>query len=745
MNKFILGCIITGCTIVSMHAQPIVSGTVKDASGLPLSGVNLYWAENLKGTVSDTLGQFSLAHPDSTRPARLVVSHIGFETDTFEISAGKQLKITLSESRLLNTIVIEERMQGTRFKTSTVNLVENLSKNEFKKAACCNLSESFETNASIDVSFSDAVTGAKHIQLLGLDGKYVQLTTELLPSIRGLSSPFGLTFIAGPWLESIQISKGAGSVVNGFEALTGQINVELRKPEKEKRLHVNAYINHMGRAEGNVIFTHRFKGSRWSTALLAHGDYMNTRVDDNDDTFQDVPLIKQGSFVHRWSYFGEKFETQFGIKGLYETRGGGNMAYLRNDSLFPKYGFDLQTWRGEAFWKFGIFFEGQDWKSIGIQTNGTYHDQRGFFGNNAYEGIQRSAFLNIIYQSIFSNTKHKFKTGFTFQYDQVDELFDTLGFQRLELIPGGYFEYTFDNLNNFTLVAGGRLDYHNLFGLFPVPRLNIKWEMVKGLNFRVSGGRGWRVPNLFAENTALLVSSRQINLTGFELKPEVAWNYGASLQYTFQIRKNDASLVADFFRTDFTNQLMVDREEQGSLKFYNLDGTSFSNVFQFTFSFEPVKQFEIRMAYKWQDVQAVFSGTLERVPLVPEHKAFINLGYTTPKWGFSFDFTAKLNGPLRIPTVTDPSGNIWQTQSPWYPIFHAQIAKDFKILEWYAGCENMGGYTQPHPIVDAQNPFGNDFDASLIWAPIFGRMFYTGIRFDLEYKNAGSTKKPHKH
>lgn len=744
MKKIIVGYIMVGCVFISIYAQPIVSGTVEDASGLPLSGVNLYWAENLKGTISDTLGQFTLAHPDSTRPARLVVSHIGYKADTFEVSAEKQIRITLSETRLLNTIVIEERMEGTRFKTSTVNLIENLSKNEFKKAACCNLSESFETNASIDVSFSDAVTGAKHIQLLGLDGKYVQLTTELLPSIRGLSSPFGLTYIAGPWLESIQISKGAGSVVNGFEALTGQINVELRKPENEKRLHVNAYVNHMGHTEGNVIFTHRFKGKRWSTALLTHGDYMNIPVDDNDDTFQDIPLIKQGSFVHRWAYHGEKFETQFGVKGLYETRGGGNMAYVRNDSLLPKYGFDIQTWRGEAFCKLGIFFDGQDWKSIGIQTNGTYHNQHGFFGNNSYIGIQRSAFLNIIYQSIFSNTKHKFKTGFSFQYDQVDETFDTIGFKRLEFIPAGYFEYTFDNLNNFALIAGARLDYHNLLGLFPIPRLNIKWEITKGLNFRISGGRGWRVPNLFAENTTALVSSRQINLIGYELKPEVAWNYGASLHYTFQMRKRDASIVADFFRTDFTNQLIMDREEQGSLKFHNLNGSSFSNVFQFTISFEPVKQFEIRMAYRWQDVRAVFSGTLERVPLVPEHKAFINLSYITAKWGLSFDFTAKLNGPSRIPAVSDPSGNIWQTLSPWYPIFHAQIAKDFKIIEWYVGCENIGGYTQPHPIVDAQNPFGNNFDASLIWAPIFGRMFYTGIRFDLDYKAASKTQKKKK-
>lgn len=726
--------------IIQSYAQATLTGVVKGPTDERIPGVHVYWIGTLQGAYTDSVGKFMIAYPDSLNTGQLIISHIGYETDTIIITNTKQIIITLHESKLLNTVVIEERLQGTTFKTSTVHLVENLSKNEFKKAACCNLSESFETNATIDVSFSDAVTGAKHIQLLGLDGKYVQLTTELLPSIRGLASPFGLTYIAGPWLESIQISKGAGSVVNGFEALTGQINVELRKPENEKRLHVNAYVNHMGRAEGNMIFTHRFKGNRWSTALLAHGDYMNTPVDDNDDTFQDVPLIKQGSFVHRWAYHSEKFETQFGVKGLYETRGGGNMAYLRNDSLLPQYGFDMQTWRGEAFWKFGIFFEGQDWKSIGIQTKGVYHDQRGFFGNKPYEGIQRSAFLNIIYQSIFGNTQHQFKTGFTFQYDQVDEQLDSVIFTRLELIPGSYFEYTWNYVNNVSLVAGARLDYHNLFGFFPVPRINFKWEITKGLYFRASGGRGWRVPNLFAENTAVLVSARQINLTGYNIQPEVAWNYGVSLHYAFQIRKHDASLVADIFRTDFTNQLMVDREEQGVLKFYNLNGPSFSNVFQFTFQAEPIRQFEIRLAYKWQDVRAEFSGHVERVPLVPEHKAFINLSYTTPKWGFSFDFTAKLNGPSRIPAVTDPSGNVWKTQSPWYPIFHAQIAKDFKIMEWYVGCENIGNYTQPHPIVDAQNPFGNDFDASLIWAPIFGRMFYTGVRFDLEYKQASRSK-----
>jgi hypothetical protein len=722
--------------VTQASAQVTIQGQVLDENKKPIPGALVYFPGTTLGTVADSTGQFSLAKPDTCN--LLVADMLYYMADTLFLDKEPPLFYLKEKTVELREAIFFGEKGAYSVSILNPQLVEVLNEREFLKAACCNLSESFSTSATVDVNYSDAITGAKSIQMLGLDGRYVQLTTELLPSIRGLASPFGLNYIPGTWLESLQISKGAGSVVNGYEAMTGQINLELRKPYNADRLLFNAYVNHMGRVEGNANVSFRL-GKRWSNITLLHGDYFNTITDHNSDGFLDMPLLKTGSFVHRWQYFGKKIETQFGVKGLHELRNGGTTAYYRNDSLAPQYGVQMKTWRGEAFAKFGIVFPGMAWKSIGIQASFIYHDQRGFIGVSGYQGIQKNGYLNVIYQSIFGNTKHKFKAGASFMYDDYNETYANINLQRIEFVPGGFFEYTLDNLRSVTAVAGIRLDYHNLFGFIPSPRLHIKWEVTKGLQLRVAGGRGWRVPNLFADNISMLVTSRNIQING-SIQPEMAWNYGASIQYVFKIRKRDATLVADFFRTDFTNQLLVDREAQDQLVFNNLSGASFSNVFQFNFTMEPIKKFEIRVAYKFQDVRATYGGVLKTVPLVPMHRILLNLGYTTPKYGFSFDFTTHLTGNSRMPEVNDPNFIHYHGVTPWYVILNAQVTKSFKILDVYIGCENITGYTQHVPLVDASNPFGNKFDATLVYAPIFGRMFYAGIRLKINYKEKTKLK-----
>ncbi len=716
-----------------LHAQ--ITGTVVDEKDQPVPLVNVYYANTTIGDITDSLGNYTLPKDDSL--FLIVASIVSYNKDTLDIRKGS------TKFKLKTTVLDEATVYGEKdahsYSVLNPQLIETLNEREFIKAACCNISESFSTNATVDVNYSDAITGAKSIQMLGLDGRYVQLTTELLPSIRGLASPFGLNYIPGTWMESLQISKGAGSVVNGYEAMTGQINLELRKPYNADRLLFNAYVNHMGRVEGNANISFRLgKNMRWSNITLLHGDYFNTVTDHNNDGFLDMPLLKTGSFVHRWQYFGKRIETQFGVKGLHELRNGGTTAYYRNDTLKPQYGVQMITWRGEAFAKFGIVFPETEWKSIGFQANFIYHDQRGFIGLSGYQGVQKNGFFNVIYQSIFGNTKHKFRTGASFVYDDYDETFANINLKRTEFVPGAFFEYTLDNYRGVTVVVGGRIDYHNLFGFMPSPRAHVKWEITKGLQFRVAGGRGWRVPNLFADNISMLVTSRSIQINN-TIQPEIAWNYGASLQYVFKIRKRDATIVADFFRTDFTSQLIVDREAEDKLVFYNLSGASFSNVFQINFNMEPIKKFDIRVAYKFQDVRATYDGVLKTVPLVPMHRMLLNLGYTTPKYGFSFDFTTHVTGNSRMPDLTDPGFAHYHGATPWYVTLNAQITKSFKIIDVYMGCENITGYTQHTPLVDASNPFGTKFDATLVYAPIFGRMFYGGIRLKIDYKE--KTKK----
>jgi hypothetical protein len=343
-------------------AQTTINGTVSDDKSNPIPGAIVYFPGKKIGTAADSAGRFTLVKPDSVH--LLIADMLYYYADTIDLN--KEAPVFYLKERVIDlreSIFIGEK-DASSFLVLNPQLIEILNEREFLKAACCNLSESFSTNATVDVNYSDAVTGAKSIQMLGLDGRYVQLTTELLPSLRGLASPFGLNYIPGTWLQSIQISKGAGSVVNGYEAVTGQINIELQKPDESPRLLFNAYVNHMGRVEGNANVSFRI-GKRWSNITLLHGDYFNTITDHNSDGFLDMPLLKTGSFVHRWSYFGKRVETQFGVKGLHELRNGGTAAFYRNDSLAPQYGVQMTTWRGEAFAKFGIVFPETEWKSIG--------------------------------------------------------------------------------------------------------------------------------------------------------------------------------------------------------------------------------------------------------------------------------------------------------------------------------------------------------------------------------------------
>ncbi len=735
----------TSIALPSTTNAHTVKGVVLESSKKgafhPLSGASVLWLGTNKGVITDNSGVFQIAPTGSSN--KLVISYTGYKADTVTVVDMNELKIILGSDRVLSEVTVTSKQRSTYLAALSPIRTQVMTEKELFKAACCNLSESFETNPSVDVSYNDAVTGSKQIQLLGLSGNYTQLTVENLPGPRGIATPLGLNSIAGPWVESIQLTKGIGSVANGYESIAGQINVELKKPENSEQLYANAYVNDFGKTDFNLNLSQKL-GKKWSTGLLLHDDFLyNKTLDFNKDGFRDLPTGNQFSLVNRWKYDNNKgFLTQFGIKLLNDQRTGGQVGFdpSTDKGGTNKYGLGIHTERYEAFAKIGYVFPEKKYQSIGLQLSAINHQQDSYFGLTSYNAKQQNFYANLIYQSIINNTTHKFRTGISFLYDKYNEDFRTANYKRTETVLGAFFEYTYTPSGKFSLIAGIRGDHNSLFGFFATPRLHLRYEPIKGTTIRFSAGRGQRTANIFAENTSVLVSARQVNIitngTGkaYGLDPEVAWNKGISIDQKFRAFHHEATLGLDFFRNDFTNQVIVDMENPTQVNFYNLQGRSYSNSFQAELNMEPAKNFDIRLAYRYFDVKATYGGVLMQRPLTAAHRAFSNFAYSTHGW--KFDYTFNFNGKKRIPsTQANPIGYQRGNWSPSYVLMNAQISRTVgkkHPMDLYIGAENLGNYFQKDVIVSADQPFSPYFDASMVWGPISGRVLYVGWRYKIK-------------
>lgn len=647
-----------------------------------------------------------------------------------------------SREKNIEGVVLTGGKTATSLSKKEAGLVFNIDKKELLKAACCNLSESFETNATVDVSFSNAVTGTKQLKMLGLDQKYTSLTKELLPEIRGLASAYGLSFIPGRWIESIQLTKGGSTVTNGYESITGQINTELLKNSKEPETSLNLFSDFNGRAEANITNVSKIN-EKWSQTFLLHGNGTFGNTDMNKDGFLDRPKGTQINTAYLLNYNDlEKsgFGSHFGINFIKDERTAGQTDFNKQlpQDKQTAYGVGINISRFQVWNKTGYVFKGKPYQSLGWMNQYVYHQQDSFFGLRNYSGKQQTYYSNLIFESILGNTNHKYKAGASFMYDGYDEMYLTDNFKRNEIVPGIFAEYTLTGLK-YTLVAGARADFHNLAGTQFTPRLNFKYDFTPQTIVRFSAGRGFRTANVFAENQQYFASNRNIQILQnngsiYGLKPEIAWNYGISLQQEFKIFGRKSSIIADFFRTDFQNQVLVDLDRSPQqLTFYNLEGKSFANSFQTQWDFTPFKNFDVRLAYKYYDVQADYLDGRREIPFMAKHRGFVNLAYSTNKndkgafW--SFDTTLNWVGKQRLPnTSSNPEEFQLPTYSESYAVLNAQVSRNFnKKIRAYVGGENLTSYYQKNAIVDFRNPFGNYFDGGMVYAPIMKANFYVGL------------------
>ncbi len=729
-------------------AQETLKGMIMDRTNpkdnLGVFGANVYWLNTTIGTTTNEKGWFEI--PYNKEYKKLVISFVGYKTDTVEVYNLKPLHHFLTEENTLDEIAIKAKKQATSKSFLQTQNVFTVNSEELLKAACCNLAESFETNPSIDVNFSDALTGTRQIQMLGLNSPYLLIAQENIPMVRGASQVYGLTFTPGTWVESIQIGKGAGSVVNGYESISGQINAELVKPLTDKKFFVNGYGNLNGRLELNTHYNQKIN-DKWHTGLYVHGNLRSQKFDNNGDNFLDAPLAEQINVMNRWQYVNNEsgWVSFFNLRFLDDRKQTGELEFNPdvNKGSNTIWGSEIKTQRFDFSGKLGYVFPELPFQNMGLQLAYSNHDQESYFGLRDYNIKHESIYANFIFNSIIGDTRNKFKTGVSFTYDDYEEVVESTNFSRDENSVGVFFEYAYDNSDNFSLTAGLRLDHHNLIGTFVTPRLHLRyvpWE--KGV-FRASVGRGVRSANIFAENQQLFASSRQINILNnggniYGLNPEKAWNYGVSFLQGFRLFERKGDITFDFYQTNFENQVVVDWENPQEISFYNLEGSSIANSFQVETNYSPFDNFNVRTAYKFFDVSTDYiSGNLIK-PIQPQHRFFMNTSYETNKnengglW--KFDSTYNFIGEQRLPnTSANPVALQLPEYSNGYSLLNAQITKVFSDkFEVYIGGENITNVKQENPILGSDDPFGANFDSTIVYAPIFGSAYYAGFRFKID-------------
>ena len=729
-------------------AQTNLKGMIMDQENpkdnLGISGATVNWLNTNIGTITNEKGWFTI--PFKKEYKKLVISYIGYKTDTLIVRDLTPIHHFITIENELKGITIRSKrdaVQKSLFATANTFTVNN---DELLKAACCNLAESFETNPSIDVSFSDALTGTRQIQMLGLKSPYLQIMQENIPSIRGAAQAFGLTFTPGTWVESIQITKGAGSVVNGFESISGQINAELVKPFSDNKFFLNTYSSLNGRLELNTHFNRRVS-EKWQSGLYIHGNYRGEKFDKNDDNFLDAPLANQINVMNRWQYTDAQngWVSFLNIRFLNDEKQTGEINF--NPTLDKGntnyWGSEIDTKRFETSLKLGYVFPEIPYQSVGLQLAYSNHQQDSYFGLNVYDIKHESLYSNLLFNSIIGDTRSKFKTGINFTYDKYNELVNTTNYKRKENSLGVFFEYAFDNLEDFSLTAGVRVDTHNLLGTFITPRLHLRYAPWENGVFRASAGRGKRSANIFAENQQLFASSRKIDIDAvggniYGLNPEIAWNYGISYLQKFNLFNKKGDITFDFYKTDFSNQVVVDWENPQAVSFYNLNGKSIANNFQLELNYELAKNLNLRTAFKYFDISTDYkTGKLQK-PLQPNNRFFVNISYETAtkdngsQW--KLDLTFNNIGEQRLPnTATNPTQYQLPINSERYSLLNSQITKVFSNkFEIYAGGENLTNVQQVNPILGSENPFGPNFDSTIVYSPIFGRAIYAGLRFKIK-------------
>lgn len=760
----------------TLRAQDL-RGTVRDAENNPLTGASIYWADTAIGSSADASGNFLVHRVKGYN--KLVATYLGYVNDTIRIDAGvEHIDFKLkSDGVALETVTVDGTLSGNFVKRDGIVKGEMISFAGLCKMACCTLAESFENSASVTVGYSDAISGARQIKMLGLAGTYTQVLDENRPIMRGLSSPYGLSYTPGMWLNSIQVSKGVSSVTAGHEAITGQINLEHRKPTDDERLFVNLYLDDELRTEANISTAFPVsKNKKLSSVILLHGSMDNDarKMDHNNDGFRDLPKANQINIANKWLYAADNgTQVRWGWKFVQENRLGGMYGFKDNkaerENMYDNwnkpgtlYGSHIRNRGANGYLKIGTPVgkaiydpeEREEQRSnIALVVDFDHFNEDGYFGLNSYKGNENALSMNLMYTHYFtyrSSLNMGVQGQMNYYREQLgnftpwitDATDRNYNFNRDEQEVGLFAEYTYNIKDKISLVAGARGDYNAFYDKFYfTPRGHVKWNITPTTTLRGSAGLGYRSTNVITDNIGMLATGRQIVFAEPDYakfnRMEKALTFGGSLTQSFSlVKKQDATLSFDYFRTQFYNQVVADQEYDPSMIYiYNTDGRSYTDTYQVDFSWTPVERLDIFATFRYTNSLMTLNKpngeTIEvERPLVSKYKTLLNIQYATKFRRWVFDVTAQLNGPSRLPTFNGSTPD-YDNYSPRYPMFFAQVSRKLGKFDLYAGCENIGDYRQPVPIQGYDQPFSTAFNSMNVWGPLMGRKFYLGLRFNL--------------
>ena len=702
----------------------------------PVEGAVVKWINTKTGTAADEKGRFELTS-ENIKDKRIVVSNIGYKSDTINVSGKLYIEIILIPNSTTETIDVEDEENST-YISDDLAKTEVITSQELVKDACCDLSGCFGKNSSVEVAVTDIITDSKELKILGLEGVYTQILIDNMPMMNGLNVKYGVSSIPGTMIDKITISKGSNSVIQGYESISGIMNVLLKDYDNADRVLVNGFVNSMLEKQVNLNLSDNLN-KNINTIFTLHTAQKSNRVDDNNDGFLDNPLITRYTLFNKWNFANEKNKSEINIAGRYwnEERTGGQNNYniSADEGSNLIYGQTAKINSADGYFRFAK--EIDETKGLKLYLNANYYDQKSYYGITKYDAKQNN-FVAMGFYEFETSGNLLFKTGLSYKYLKINENISFLdtsvktysgNYIKKESIPGIFTENSFSLLNNkATLMTGLRLDYHNEYGLIFTPRILLRYQPENEFVLRVSAGTGIRTTNLFSDNSNLLASSRDI-IIAEELNPEKIINLGADVLYYFSLGNFVGSLNLDFYRTIFSNKIIPDYDLNPSqVIFANLNGNAFSNVFQSEANINIMRNLDLKLAYKMIDLQYENNGEYFKQPFNSTHRFFSSFSYTNDSWSISSGL--QWFGIQSLPsTASNPVRYQRPKESESYTMINAQVNKFFDFFELYAGIENILDFTQSFPIISPDDPFGQYFDTSYIWGPTKGREFYFGFRY----------------